>query len=378
MSKLTVHHGKTDAAPEEVGFRSEKLEVLDEHLARLIMRQKLQCAGYLLAREGRVFAWRTFGPRTGFDESCGDFMPDSIRRTASITKLFTATAVMQLIEQGLLRLDQPIATIIPEFDTNLHRDIQIFHLLTHTSGLDPQPGYFMEPLPIGSWDVRHRFDDWIQAALAGVPRNKPGKEWIYSNSGFSLLGEIIARLSGMSYYTYVTTRILEPLGMTRSFFNVPNSLKNETIAVYDWELQRKDPDVTDTSEPPQAAGGLYSTLHDLWKMGQMLLNGGELNGVRILSAKAVARMTQNHLHGVPAYHWGKELRDHPYGLGMNVFNGIGELMSPGTFSHEGVGRSALYMDPAERLAVAFFVPTKLDWVAESLPHTRNIIWSGIV
>ncbi|NLG85468.1 MAG: beta-lactamase family protein [Firmicutes bacterium] len=376
--EIAWHTGRIDAEPAEVGYRPECLERLDAHFRELVESGRLQGASYLLSRGGKVFAWKSLG-RLSYRGDKGDLMPDSIRGIASITKAFTAVCVMKLVEEGLLELFQPVASILDEFKTRMHERIQIFHLLTHTSGLAADPGYFTEAYPRG-W--REGFDpekdNWIKAVLEGPVQNEPGEAFNYCSAGFAILGEVIARITGMPYEEYVRRKIFEPLGMERTFFDVPEGLHDQVCLVSEWDEKWLKDETDRRGWPPRAGGGIYSTLPDLWRFGQALLDKGTFNGQRILGRKMVEAMTRPQLGGgVPAFYWGARFKSYNYGLGLDLYTKA-VVMSPGTFGHEGAGRSALYVDPAEGLVAVYFVPTQVDWVPESIVNPRAIIWSGII
>jgi CubicO group peptidase (beta-lactamase class C family) len=372
---LQIQIGHTEGSSEEAGYDSRRLKRLDELFLGLTQQKKLQCASYLFSRNGKIFVKKSMGMLNGVTNE-GDFMPDSIRRVASITKAFTAVTIMKLLEDGKLYLDQPVHTILEEFDNAMHKSITIFHLLTHTSGIIADPGYFNEPYPRGWWEGAEN-QSWIKRVLSGPLLCKPGESWNYSSSSFALLGEIISRVSGVPYEEYVCQVIIEPLGLKQTFFDVPEPLHNEVCIVTEWDDQRLKSNEPRTNLPPRAGGGLYSSMQDLWSFGQMLLNNGELQGQRIIGRKTVEAMTRNYLFGVPAFQWGKNSASIKYGLGLVVQNGPREILSPGTYSHGGAGRSELIIDPVEQFVAIFFVPTSLDWVPESVDHARNVIWSGI-
>jgi CubicO group peptidase (beta-lactamase class C family) len=372
---LPIHIGQTDVTPEEVGYNPSRLEIFDAFLLNLVQKNKLQCAGYLLSRNGKVIAKKSMGKLSGVEDQ-GDYMPDSIRRVASITKAFTAVAIMKLLEEGKLYLDQPIHTILTEIDDTMHCTITIFHLLTHTSGVVADPGYFSEPYMRGWWDSPQD-QPWIHRILLGPMQSKPGEAWTYSSSGFTLLGEIISRVSGVDYEEYIRQAIIEPLGLTKTFFEVPEHLHNEVCVVNEWDEKRLKSTEPRTGLPPRSGGGLYSSMQDLWAFGQMLLNNGELNGKRIIGRKTAEAMTRNHLFGVPSYYWGSNLKDKGYTLGLTVHNDPWEMVSSGTYSHGGAGRCELLVDPIEQAILVLIVPSTIGWVPESVNNPRNILWSGL-
>ncbi|OBR65510.1 hypothetical protein A7K91_10700 [Paenibacillus oryzae] len=379
----STHEGKTDGLAEELGYDNRALDVLQAHYEALIADGTLQGASYLIARKGKVIARRALG-RLNHQENSPELMPDSIRKAYSITKAFTAVAIGQLIDRGLLHLHQSAASILPEMDTSKHREITIFHLLTHTSGLRGDPGFHNEPYPLPWFEriIREYCNDqqgisWIQTILAGPLQTMPGKEWIYSTSGYALLGAIISKVTGKPYETYIREEILEPLGMERSFFAVPEALWGEVCVTQEWDREALQFSIKPREEaPPRSGNGLYSSLDDLWKFGQMMLNGGHLDGKRILSPRAVELLTSNHMKGIAHNGWGNELANYSFGLGWSLEHY--DLCSQGTFSHEGFGHSGLYIDPAEELVFVFFVPSFKGFTNESVLMPRAIVWSGLL
>lgn len=380
---IGVHEGWTDAKPEDVGYDAEAIKRLDDHYADLINQKTIQGASYMLSRRGKVIAHRALG-KLRSSESSPELQTDSIRKVYSITKAITAVAIHQLIDRGQLFLNQQVSSILPEFDTNKHREITIFHLLTHTSGLRGDPGFFNEPntQPWFEWAVRElkkQGNDigWVKAILSGPLQNVPGKEWIYSTSCYAILGEIITKVSGKHYEQYIHDEILTPLGMTHSFFRVPESLTDKVCCTSDWEEETLTrPVEAKEGMPPKAGNGMYSTLDDLWKFGQMMLGGGEWAGSRILSKRAVELQTSNHLNGVEHNGWGSKQKDYKYGLGWSLEHF--DLCSRGTFSHEGFGHCGLFVDPVEDLVFVFMVPSAKGYTNESVVTPRALVWSGIL
>lgn len=376
MSCFTViHNGVIDVTPEQVDYDPARLTQLDSHFQRLIQDQKIQAAGYLLSRYGKIFAYRSLG-KLCYDNDTAQFKPDSIRMLYSLTKLFTAIAVMKLVEDGLLYLEQPVGTVIEEFNTPCYDKINILHLLTHTAGICPVSGYFCESYPEEpEW---RKEDNWIKAALAGPVYAQPGESWIYCTFGYAVLGEIISRVTGIHGEEYIRRNILKPLGMNDTDFDVHEDWLDRTCFVFDWEKEKSSQKPgANQNPPPRTDGGIYSTLSDLWKFGQMILDGGTFNGNRIISRKSLEYMTRNHLKpNTPAFHWGAKYQDFKHGLGFNLL--LSELLTPGTFNHEGYGRSALYIDPAEKMVAVYFIPSVHDWIPEAFINPRTIIWSGLL
>jgi CubicO group peptidase (beta-lactamase class C family) len=371
-----IHTGETHCSPEEAGFNPAKLDQLDDFLADLIGRQKLQCANYLLSRNGKIFAVKSMGKLT-YHENSQDFMPDSIRYIASITKSITALAVMKLVEDGKIHLGQLVKTIIEEFDTPVHGNIQIFHLLTHTSGLKAIPGYFNEPYPDeDEGDDIKPGENWIKKALEGPLQAEIGTAWIYSNWNYIILGEIINRVSGMEYQDYISANIFKPLGMDSTFYAIPQECRDRYCVIHELEEQYIFQNESLDPFPRSAAGGISSNLYDLWKVGQMILNRGSFNGVQVLGRKTVEIMTRNQLTNTPAHFWGSKIKVMEYGLGW--YFDYRDLVTPGTVSNEGYGRSALFIDPVEQFVAVYFVPSTIHWFAEQIISPRAFMWSGLL
>ncbi|HEX2947799.1 MAG TPA: serine hydrolase domain-containing protein [Clostridia bacterium] len=361
--------------PEEAGFSSSQLEVLDSHIVDLINKKQIFAGAYLISKNDRIIAHKAIGYAM-YDNS-RPFLPDTIRRVASVTKLFVAVSIMQLAEKGKLRLDQPVSDIIEEFRNPMYEKVNITHLLTHTSGIRPDPGQFFEPYPL-DWSGGK---EWLKDILRGLPVTRPGEEYRYSSAGFAVLGEIVSRVSGVRFENYVIENITKPLGMTDSCFDPPEEAldricfgSREEKEWFDKDRKKARPKWA----PPRGGGGLFSTLSDLRKFGQMMINKGTYGGVKILSRKTVEAMTRRHVYA-KNYCWGNGGVEMEYGLGMNVYSN-NTFLSPGSFSHEGAGLCGLYMDPVENVVLAYICPLceGLGWSPEAVINLRNIVWAGIV
>jgi len=379
------NNGKIDASPDRVGMDTRRLGLLDSHFTGLIKAGKLQAASFLVAKDGQIVAHQAMGKLTNKADST-EVQPDSIRKVYSITKVVTAVAIMQLVEAGKLYLSQPVAHWIKEFDTDVHRRITLWHLLTHTSGLAGDPGIFFEPYtkPWYEWwayekkkaATQWESGDWVRLLLSGPLCDEPGKQWIYCSAAYGVLGEIIAKVSGMSYEEYLNKRIFEPLGMNRSFFEVPEALRQETCFTGPWEEGDIFKPENRAGMPPRGGNGLYSTLEDLWKFGQTILNGGMFVGHRLLGRRTVEMMVSNQLKNVPSRCWGNNTKSFPHGVGWNL--GHDDICSPGTYNHEGAGGSGLYIDPKEKLVFVFFGPYTREWTPEAMINPRAIVWSSLL
>lgn len=367
----------TPLTPLAARYDQATLDRLAAYYARLVEAKRIQGASFLLARDGQVFAHQSCGRLSNAPGRERDpLKPDSIKRVASITKVFTATAVMQLVDQGALWLDQPVAKIIPEFDTPMHKSITVFHLLTHTSGLPADGGYFCEPYPFERFHQMQEADWLTKAVLGGPLQSPPGEAWSYSTIGFSVLAEIVSRCSGMHFNDWVEQKIFQPLGMRRSFLEVPAALHAEVSMNSEWEPRA----LLETGKRegcPNGGGGVYSSLGDLNRFAQCVLNQGSLDGARILSKKSVQAMTRNQLDGVPSFHWGLKLKNYRHGLGWSFF-ADGNTTGPETFNHEGWGWSSLFIDPVERFVFAAFLADSEAWDPDLMVKPRTIAFAGLL
>jgi CubicO group peptidase (beta-lactamase class C family) len=372
----TFDFGKIDISLENAGYSASRLKLLNDYYSALIDSGKVQSAGFLLARKGKIIAHQAVGKLTHKADS-PVIKHDTLKPIASITKVFTATAIMKLVEDGKLWLGQPVKDIIAEFNTPLHGGISLWHLLTHTSGLPADPGYFQEPYPI-NWFERIYCDDWLKIILSGPIQAQPGEQWNYCSMGFAVLGEVVSRVSGMHFNDYVEKEIFQPLGMTRTFMEPPETLKNEVSIRNDDDIQElEECSIRQQNRPPRSGGGAFSTMYDLYRFAQCFLNGGTLDGVRIIGRKTAEAMTRNQLENVPSFHWGAKCKTYRQGLGWG-FYADGPTVSPSCYNHEGWGWCALYNDPEEQFTYVSFFADDKDWNPDLVVKPRTIAWSGII
>jgi len=392
--------GKTDCLPSDVGYNEQRLDVLKNHLQRLIDDGEIQCATYCISRKGKVFAHGGIGKKSFRKDDNTPVQPDSVRYIASITKVFTAVAIMKLVEDGVTRLDVPVGEILPQFNTPPYNGVTMFQLLTHSSGLHADWGNFENKYQTSYWkmiedayklcdpDKKNEFD-WLTAALSTIGngfRIKPDTEWAYCSFGFVILGAIIEKLTGMSSHQFIEDNICKPLGMKDTSFDVTIDMAKRYI-ITDEETEKYVNDtINGTYEPqwigeilkiPSTGGGLNGTSYDLIRFGNMMLFNGTLNGTRILGRKAVERMTTI-VSTLPNYTWKVNEKERYYGIGFDMRNGPAFTSSQGTYMHEGSGACSLYIDPKEELVAAWLVPfAKEGWFSRALWNVHNIIWSGL-
>ncbi|MGE0862778.1 MAG: serine hydrolase domain-containing protein, partial [Vicinamibacterales bacterium] len=279
---------------------------------------------------------------------------DTIFDLASLTKVVaTTTAVMTLIEQGRLRLNDPVAGLVSGFERYGKGGITVRHLLTHVSGLRPD-------VDLHPWSG---YDEAIALAVDEVPAAAPGAQFVYSDINFFLLGHIVARVTGQSLDAYLQRAVFGPLGMRDTTFQPPASLRpriapTERCAEQDaWPCKRPDAaPLRGVVHDPTArrmggvAGhaGLFSTARDLQRFARMLVNGGQLDGVRVLSPATVARMiTPTVLPGNAGTR----------GLGWDIDTSFssnrGDLFPIGSYGHTGFTGTSLWIDPASQSYVIF-------------------------
>lgn len=396
---MSVYKGKTDCLPEETGYDSSRIEMLDKRLLEMVAGKIIHGASYCISHKGKVIAYGAVGRNNGMGID-SPMLPDTVFGIASITKTFTATAIMQLIEDGYIRLNTYVGEIIPQFAEKPFDGITLWHLLTHTSGLYPDGGCFAESAPPDAWELieaaAEKWNgegefDWISAGISGGLRRRTGSEWQYASFGFSILGEVISRVSGMNCHDYIEERIIRPLKLTdsgfyytaetaaRSFFKEGSKEYFEKIARGEAVERNGSSSVWD--KIPNTGGGIHSTVYDLVRFGNAYVNGGRLDGARILGRRSVERMSTVQLHNVPDHCWNADELNRLYGIGFDIRHGQAFSYSDRTIMHEGAGASSLDIDLDEQLTAAWFVPFDTGangWSAEPLYNVQNIIWSGLM
>lgn len=396
---MEVLQGKVDCRPEETGYDSSRLEALNAHFQKLIDKEIIFGAQYTISHKGKIIANASLGSGSKIEQV--PMQPDTVFPVASITKVFTAVAIMQLIEEGHFRLNTCVAEILPQFAEPPFNGITVWHLLTHTSGLYPDGGCFPEAAPKCSWELiedaaklwdfssKEEFD-WVKAGISGGLRRPVGSEWQYNSFGFVILGEIITKVSGLFANDYIVEKIIKPLAMNDSGFKatvdmakrafIRNEREKQILADYIAGKPLPNEDAGSFWEKvPSTGGGLRSTTSDLIRFANMTLNGGCLDNARILGRKTIEVMTTQQLKNVPDYCWSSNEPDRKYGVGFDMREGLAYTYSKGTYMHEGAGACSMDIDPKEQLAAAWFVPwNKGEWCPDPLYNVQNIIWSGII
>lgn len=372
------------------GFDGDRLARIDHFLKdRYIDNGKLANAQLLIARDGHVAHFSSQGLARESGEPLRD---DALFRIASMTKPVTSIAFMMLVEDGKVALDTPVHHVLPEFKNlgvynaggggvgfltrPLNRPMLMIDLLRHTSGLtygfqnrSNVDAAYREG-KIENWHGNLTLDEFI-AALGAIPLEfSPGESWNYSVST-DVLGAVVQRVSGLALDDFFAARIFAPLRMNDTFFTVPADKVGRLTDCYTL-IPGKGRVLTDRgadsawSRPPRlvsGGGGLVSTASDYNRFAQMLLNGGELDGARIVGRKTLGLMTLNHLpDGGDLASWSKSLFSEAsnagvgFGLGFAVTQNVAPLMIPGSvgeFYWGGMYSTAFFVDPAERLTMVF-------------------------
>ena len=377
----------------EAGFAVDRLARIDQELKRYVDENQIAGAVALVMRDGRVVYQRAVG---WADKEAGRRMTtDAIFRIASQSKALTSTSILMLVEEGKMGLNDPVSRYIPQFahttvaiksDTGrvivpAKRAITIRDLLTHTAGISYGTDSIIAPLYSAKGLGPAAGYGWYMAdknepicttmeRLATLPFvSQPGEAWVYGYNT-DILGCVVERASGMPLDQFIRSRITEPLGMNDTFFFLPSEKRQRFTAVYASDstghVQRAPIGARgqgDYVDGPRrnfsGGGGLLSTARDYSRFLQMLLNRGQLDGVRILSPKAVEVMTTNQV-GSLFYDPGVG-----FGLGFATTDRVGAdgLASVGAWGWGGAYGSLYNVDPKEGLIIVFMLqqlPNRAD------------------
>ena len=381
LAGLLVSQPLPVSSPEKEGLSSERLGRLHNEFEKMTREGKKAGAIVLIARNGKIADWRSFGHR---DLETGLPMEkDSICRIWSMTKIVTSVAALQLLEEGKIKLTDPVHMYIPELkDVKVYqsgtadnpvlipaaRPITIKHLLTHTSGLTYPWGEAAVPELYRRskvFDVGNLKEFAVKVGQLPLVAH-PGDKYEYGIST-DILGYVVQVVSDITFDQFVQKRILEPLKMKDTSFQLPEAKKPRLAKTYtlkDGKLG-EPPTVADMPDRgvPFGGMGLYSTIGDYARFGQMLLNGGQLDGVRILSRKTVELMTANHLNHMPKPTIDAD-NSNGFGLGGSVRIDLAKgsrLGSVGMFGWGGAASTYFSMDPKEKtIALLFMQYTPYD------------------
>ena len=376
------------ATAESVGISTDRLSRLDIAMKRLVDDKQVAGLVTLLERHGKIVDFNAAGQ---LDVRKADpVQKDSIFRIYSMTKPVTGVAMMLLYEEGKWQINDPVSRYIPEFGRlkvyvgknddgtpkleDARRSMTMRELMTHTGGL----GYVLNPAnPVDKMIIDGGVLNAgapLQAMIDGLAKTpllaQPGTRWSYS-IGVDVQGYLVEKFSGQPFAEFARTRIFEPLGMKDTAFYVPKEKLARFAQVHTGsgsnltvDLNRPDPTVIPLG--PSGGGGLFSTAMDYARFCEMLLQGGQLNGVRVLAPHTVEMMRTNYVNPEP-------LKTMPPGTGWGMDFQIvtdaaaaGDSASTGTFSWFGIAGTWFWIDPVKDLAFVGMVQH------QSLATTRSI------
>jgi CubicO group peptidase (beta-lactamase class C family) len=388
-------------SPESVGISPERLGRIDEHMKRLVDEKQVAGLVTLLVRHGKVAHLNTVG-RLDVSKP-GPLRADSIFRIASMTKPVIGVAMMMLHEEGKWRLDDPVSRFIPGF-----RDLKVYtgsngdgtpkledarrpmtmrELMTHTGGL----GYTLSDAnPVDKMLIQARVLNPrapLQSMIDGLTtlplKAQPGTRWAYS-IGVDVQGYLVEQMSGMPLGEFLKSRLFDPLRMKDTGFYVPAENVARLSQVHTGGgaklapgPSRSDPTVVPLG--PSGGGGLFSTAPDYARFCAMLLQGGQLDGVRVLAPRTVEMMRTNHVNPDalktmgPGLGWGMDFQ-----VVMDAA-AAGEAVPDGTFSWWGILGTWFWLDPANDLAFIGMVQHQDTRVTRSIHAlSRSLVYGALV
>lgn len=382
----------SEASPESIGMSAERLARIDTMCMKAVSENQIPGVAALVARNGKIVYYKAFGMAD--NQKGRSLKRDDIFRIASQSKAITSTAVMMLWEEGKFRLDDPVSKYIPEFknpqvlktfqysDTSYTTvpataEITIRQLLTHTSGIgygiiDGDESFKLIYHKAGITDLftteKVTIGDNIKK-LAKLPLHfNPGEKFSYSE-GLDVLGYFIEVVSGMPFDVFLKKRLFEPLGMNDTWFYLPSEKTSRLVAVQQPENGKwvrypvtfYDPDYPAKGARSFFSGGagLTSSARDYATFLQMYLNGGELNGVRILSRTTVESIMGNQVGNLFG-----DNGERYYGLAFGVLTQKGQEKggegSTGTFDWGGYFNTSYFADPKEKVIGILMKQTQGD------------------
>jgi CubicO group peptidase (beta-lactamase class C family) len=403
----------TVVKPESVGFSSERLERLHALMQEAVDKKAQAGIVTILARHGKVVDYRTYGERDMASHTA--MTKDTIFRDYSMTKPVTAVAMMILYEEGKWLPSDPISKYIPQF-----KDLKVYkgstgsgepilvepehaptmrELMTHTAGF--VYGFFGNTYSDGLYQKEHvlqsaNLEEMINK-LAKIPlAYQPGTEWHYSLS-MDIQGYIVEKLSGQSLPDFMRTHIYEPLGMKDAGFFVPEGKRSRFMTLYrsgangelvaDANAGPNPRDYDHLPALPSGGGGMVSTAEDYYRFATMLLDKGELDGVRVLAPATVKLMSSNHLPStLLTGQWGigaQQMRPgFGYGYNCAVVFDPPEANLPegkGTFFWDGAAGTWFWIDPTNDIVFIGMIQRMGGNGGINLQYlARNVVYGALV
>lgn len=364
--------------PESAGFSEERLRRIGDTVQAHIESRDITGAVTLVARRGRIVHLEAHGLMDADAKKA--MATDSIFRIFSMSKPVAGVAILMLMEEGKVRLNDPVSKFIPGFRTMnvavaqetkppaapqfypvpASREITIQDLLTHVSGLGSGPASAAEIQKVARKDGES-LADYIPR-LGGTPLDfQPGSRWTYSpGAAFDTLGRVVEVVSGQSFDQFLRQRIFEPLGMKETFFHPGENRWARVVTAYtraDGALRKaENPNRLVSKTYFSGAGGLLSTAEDYAQFALMLASGGQWNGKRLLGPKTVELMSSVFVPDtLPGRQPGRG-----YGLGVQVVNdpvAAGHRVSAGSYGWDGAFGTHFWVDPKEKIVGVMMIQT---------------------
>jgi CubicO group peptidase (beta-lactamase class C family) len=393
------------ARPEDVGLSSERLQRINQLVQRYMDQGQITGAVTMVSRKGRIAHFEAQGQMDL--ESKTPMRKDAIFRIASMSKPVTAVAILMLMEEGKLRLGDPVSRFIPEFKNTkvaiartpataaatpprepeiytvpADREITLRDLLTHTSGLQSGGPGSRESSRLAPRSSTANLASHIPAFGAAPLDFQPGTQWRYSAlAGIDTLGRIVEVASGLTFDQFLKQRLFDPLEMKDTAFFPTDERMPRVVTLYEQKggklVRTETPSWLATRTLFSGGGGLWSTAEDYMRFAQMLANGGELNGKRILSPRTVDLMASNH---VAELYTGIGQRTKGMGFGLAVEVTLdavaaGRRVSNGSFGWGGAFGTHFWIDRKEQLVGLLMVQ---ESVAQLRPDFESAVMQAIV
>jgi CubicO group peptidase (beta-lactamase class C family) len=337
-----------------------KLPGVGAAMQEMVDKKEMSGAITVVATKDQILHWEATGLANIAEKK--PMTAETMFWIASMSKPVTGTAVMMLVDEGKLSLSDPVAKYIPEF-ANLKTpsgkpaNLTILQILTHTSGLG-------EATPAAVKKAK-TLADLVPVWLAAPMQYEPGEKWKYTQSGINAACRVVEVISGMSFDQFLQKRLFDPLGMKDTTFYPTEAqrarmatayLKNKDTGALEPVPPRDDFGFATHSIPPQGNGGLYSTAGDYTRFCQMLLNGGTVNGHRVLSPEAVKTLSSVQTGSLPtgffqSAAFGNHGANYGWGVATCVLKepheGAASVLSPGSFGHGGAWGTQAWIDPVK-------------------------------
>jgi CubicO group peptidase (beta-lactamase class C family) len=402
---LRVAAETTVVKPEDVGLSSERLARITEMMKRHIAAGEISGGVTLVARHGRIAHFEATGVTD--IESKKPMTKDAVFRIASMTKPVTGVAIMMMMEEGKLRITDPVSRYIPSFkdlkvavaqphqgpagadepaklsyySVPAEREVTIRDLLTHVSGLASGP---MSNDSIRSAGLTRKPTDTLADYIPRLGKSllefQPGSRWTYSpQAGFDTLGRIVEITSGQPFDQFLRQRVFDPLGIRDAMFFPTPELEARMVAAYQVDpkgkmVKNQNAAGMQSKVYFMGSGGLVTTAEEYAKFAQMLVNGGELNGKRLLSPRTIAYMSSVHASdGLPG-----RVPGEGFGLSVRVVHSAvasGSRVSDGSFGWSGAYGTHFWVDPKEDLIAIMMIQTP---VREMRPEFENAVMQSII